>query len=355
MADTKLLTPGPVDVPDFVMQAIAKPVIPHRSPAFEAFYHDLLRDLTYLFQTQQQTCCMIGSGTYGVESAMYSLFRPGDQVMIISMGKFSQRWVDYASILQLDAIVIDKEWGQTVSISELAEVLKEHPGCKGVMITHCETSTGVLVDLEEIVWNLKQVKEELLVCVDAITSVGAVPFYFDAWMIDCAVVASQKSLMNPAGVCAFALSTHAEKHMVQTHASDARNLYNYIDFARKHNFPYTPPVQLLYGMKASLEYIQKLTLPTIWNQVHHKARVFRNGLAEIDGVLFGADYSSSLTAFSLPGSDLSEIKEKLEKDFHIILSGGQGHLKGQILRISHMGMSTDQDMRMVIDRIKQLL
>jgi len=351
----KLLTPGPVEVPDIVTNAISQPVIPHRSTAFESFYSNLLKDLTYFFQTSHHTCCLIGSGTYGVEIAMYSLYHSGDEVIVISIGKFSQRWVDYGKQLGLNVIEINKPWGETVTPMEISSIVREHPQCKGIVLTHCETSTGVLLDLEEMIWEIRNVKEDLLICVDAITSVGAVPFYFDSWDVDCAIVASQKSLMNPAGVCAFALSERAVRGLTETHHSDFRNLYNYLSFARKGSYPYTPPVQLLYGIQASLTYFRQMELPRLWNQVHIKAITFREGLKEIGGELFGTDYSSSLTAFYFPKQDMSMIKMRLEKKYNIFISGGQGHLKGNILRISHMGMSTHEDMKEVVDRLKQVI
>ncbi len=346
------MTPGPVEVPDFVTDAISQPVIPHRSIVFESFYSKLLDDLKYFFQTSNHTCCMIGSGTYGVENAMYSLFHSGNEVIVVAMGKFSQRWIDYSKQLGLNVIEINKPWGETVSPEEISSIVKEHPYSKGIVLTHCETSTGVLLDLEEIIWEIKSIRKDMLICVDAITSVGAVPFYFDSWDVDCAIVASQKSLMNPAGVCAFALSERAVRSFKQTHHSDFRNLYNYLSLAQRGSYPYTPPVQLLYGIQASLTYFRQMELPQIWNQVHIKAKTFRKGLQEIGGELFGTDHSASLTAFYFPQQEMNLIKTRLEKKYNIFVSGGQGHLKGKILRISHMGMSTKEDMQEVVDLLK---
>ena len=332
-----LLTPGPVAVPDFVLEAIAQPVIPHRSEAFYSFYGHLVNDLKYLFQTQQRTCCMVGTGTQGVEAAMYSLFRPGDRVVILSMGKFSERWVEYGQILGLEIEEIPIEWGRDLAAELWETKLKSLPNCAGVILTHCETSTGVGIDLESLASLTRQIHPEALVLVDAITSVGVIPFYFDAWGIDCAVVASQKALMNPAGLCAFAVSDRAYARTPLTPLADSRNLRNYLDSAASRSYPYTAPCQLLYGVQAALKHIKDTSLPTIWNHTQHLAQHFRERIHQIGGEVFSEHPAASLTAFGLPVHEVTKVKNILEEKYGILISGGQGHLKGKILRVSHMG------------------
>lgn len=350
-----LLTPGPVDVPEFVLQAISQSVIPHRSAEFESFYEAMLHRLRYLFQSEGKVCTMIGSGTGGVEAAMYSLFPPGSEVLIVSMGKFSRRWADYGREMGLRIHEIVKEWGETVKMKELLDYLEQHPNIIGCVLTHCETSTGVIIDLEEIAFAVKQRFPTHLILVDAITTVGAVPFYFDKWKVDLAVTASQKSLMNPAGVVCFALSAHAVNYLRPTHSSDYRNLHNYVSFAEKNNYPYTPPVQLLYGVNAALSYIQEKTLPFIWNQTHISSQIFKKGVQLLGANLFAELPSDSLTSFFFETVSAPELKEYLEKEAQIVLSGGQAHLKGKILRISHMGLSTDDKMRLALQAISEFL
>ena len=355
MENPLLLTPGPVAVPSFVLEAIARPVIPHRSEAFYAFYEGLLQDLQYLFQAESSTCCMIGSGTMGMEAAMYSLFRPGDRVLIVSMGKFSQRWVDYGNLSGLEVIAWTLPWGNCPTPSALKEQLAQHSDIRGIILTHCETSTGVGIDLEECVFAFREVFPQGLVMVDAITSVGLLPFYFDAWGLDCAMVASQKALMNPAGVCAFALSERAQGALQPTHIADSRNLWNYLQHAEKGSFPYTPPVQLFYGIQAALDQIKTQGLPSVWNQVHQTARYFRKGLEEIGGSLFPESPADSLTAFSLPQTNASSVKIYLEEEHNILLSGGQGALAGKILRASHMGEVGEVEMDAVLEAMQEYL
>lgn len=352
---TKLLTPGPVPVPDFVMEAISRPVMPHRSTAFETFYGAMLARLKYLFLTEQKVGSMIGSGTYGVEVAMYSLFQPGDEVLVVDMGKFSGRWADYGEVLGLSVSRLNKEWRESATVKDILEAASGCDQLKGLVLTHSETSTGALLDLEEISLAIKQQYPDVLILVDAITSVGCIPFYFDDWQIDCAVVASQKALMNPAGLIAFAMSEQASHRLRSTHASDFRNLTNYLDFAENNNYPYTPPVQLLYGVDAALKYVESETLPVMWNRCHHAAQQFRTGLKALGGTLLAETPTDSLSAFAFPDQDMNVLKTRLEEEHSMQLSGGQGQLAGKIMRVSHMGMVDAEAMREVLEAMKNLI
>jgi aspartate aminotransferase-like enzyme len=331
-----LLTPGPCPVPSFVAEAIAMPVMPHRTAGFEAFFGEMKEGLRYLFQTEAHVCGMMGSGTMGVEAAMYSLFKEGDAVLVPDFGKFSRRWVDYGKLMGLNLSTLTKKWGEEPSVVEFLEKAQNIPDLKGVVLTHCETSTGVAIDLEEMAFVLRRALPEVLLLVDAVSSVGAIPFYFDAWDLDCAVVASQKALMNPAGTVYVAFSERGRRAVRQTHPSDGRNLWNYLDFADRNSFPYTPPVQLFYGIMAALGHIRGAGLPAVWNRTHSSAKTFREMLLKAGGVIFGTGTGESLTAFSIPGTEAGDLRAQLkEKGF--LLSGGQGELKGKILRVSHMG------------------
>ncbi len=327
-------------VPGFVQEAISRPVIHHRRPAFRELYADILEGLEYLFQTQSSTGLMIGSGTFGVETAMYSLFRPEETVLIVSNGKFSRRWVEYAHVLNLTPVVLEKPWGEVPGTAELVDLAnREHVA--GVVITHCETSTSALTDLEPMSLALREALPEVCILVDAITSAGAMPFYLDHWSIDAAVVASQKALMNPAGIIAWAMSERAIARLQPTHAGDFANWHNYHQAAQHLSFPFTPPIQGMYGIQAALSYFQEQGLPKIWNDVHRASRLFKQEVEKLGAKVIGGSPSDSLTAFEWPGKDMRQIDQHL-LDHGFELAGGQGDWKHQILRISHMGTSADE-------------
>ena len=252
-----LLAPGPVPIPAFVAQSLAKPVIHHRGPAFAAVMQALRAGLQHLLQTQGATGLMIGSGTFGIETGMYSLFRPGERVLIVDNGKFSERWGEYGEVIGLENVLLKKNWGEVPSPEEVVAAATEGKPVSGVVITHCETSTGALTDLESVAVALRQALPDVLILVDAITSAGAVPFYLDDWDIDAAVVASQKALMNPAGIICWGLSERAVARLRPTRPGDFANWFNYHEAAKKDSFPFTPPIQGIYGILAALDHIRE--------------------------------------------------------------------------------------------------
>ncbi|MFK7973074.1 MAG: alanine--glyoxylate aminotransferase family protein [Bacteroidia bacterium] len=336
-----LLTPGPVPIPAFVRKAMEKPVMPHRSEEFEAFYEPLLTKLRYLFQTKTgNVTTMAASGTGGVEAAMHSFFQSGEKIAVVSNGKFSKRWSDYGALLHCDVKTLTIDWGQAPDTEQVVSIAKD---CKGIVLTHCETSTGVCIDLEEIALALREAYPEIIIIVDAITTVGAVPFYFDTWSIDCAIVASQKALMGPAGICAFALSEHGMKQLTSFHKSDYAHLGNHIEAARKNSYPYTPPLLQLYALEAVLAHIQHQGLPTIWNRTRRASRHFRKVLKAHKGEVFCTSASDSLSVFLFRGQEHAYLKAQWEAAGFII-AGGQEHLAGKVLRISHMGIAANTEM-----------
>ena len=345
-----MLSPGPVPVPEYVWQAISQPVIHHRSDAFYSLMEKVCNGLRFLFQTKHHVGLMMGSGTYGVESAMYSLFRPGEQILVVDQGKFSERWVDYGRLIGLDIVVLHKAWGETVRKEEILEVIRQHPELTGVVLTHCETSTGVMMDLEEISFAIREERAELLILVDGISTIGAIPFYLDDWQLDAAVLASQKSLCNPAGLALFAMSQKAFERLRETHSADFRNLYNYLKAAQNNSYPYTAPVSLMRGILAVLDKWQEQSLAHIWNEVHQSSQYFKHAIAEIGGEVFSEEPSGSMTAFTFPDQDMTALGNAL-KEAGFELAGGQGHLKGKILRTAHFAGAD----REVMERLIQVL
>lgn len=350
-----MLTPGPVTVPEFVLTAMCRPVIHHRTDAFRAFYAQLQARLRTLFLTEGLTGAFPGSGTYGVELAMRSLFHPGERVLVLNLGKFSERWAHYGQLLGLETLEIQVPWGQSISLAHLKQIVEDQPNLSGVVITHSETSTGAVVDLEEMAFVLRRAHPEMLIMVDGITSIGTLPYYHEAWDLDVSIVASQKALLNPAGLVAFALSARAEARLRPTFGGDFANLHNYAAQARQHSFPFTPPLTLLYGLDAALAQIERHTLPALWQASHRSARVFRAGLRALGGEVFASQPSDSLTAFTMDNVDLTRLKQRLEAEYGLVLAGGQGPLKGHILRVSHMGEADATRMEALLAAMREVL
>ncbi|WNJ21471.1 alanine--glyoxylate aminotransferase family protein [Pontibacter sp. G13] len=348
-----LLTPGPVPIPSFVMEAISQPVIHHRTPEFRSFYQELLSKLQYYFQTDSSTGTMIGSGTFGVECAIYSMFRPGDSVAVVDMGKFSNRWNLYAQLCSLKVHPLELAWGKAPNTQEIVAFVAQHSP-KGIVLTHSETSTGTCLDLEEIAWQLRKAHPDLLIVVDAITSVGAQPYYHDAWGIDCSLAASQKALFNPTGLVAFALSERAKNALVPTDSADFRNFYNYLASAQTGDYPFTAPVNLLYGLNAALQHIEEVGLPALWRKTHLHAQTFRKALEEMGGVVRSEFPSETLTAFHFPDKDNESLRQDLwAQGFE--LAGGQGSWKNHVLRLSHMYPSDMEVLESLISTLRAMV
>lgn len=352
--ETLLLTPGPVAIPAEVAQALARPVIPHRSAAFVSFYQALLQDLRYLFQTSSDVAVMTGTGTQGMCAAIYSLFRPGERVLVLSAGKFSCRWAAYAAFAGLQAEVLETPWGQQPSPEEVLEAAARIPGLRGVVMTHCETSTGALLDLEETLFLLRASFPELLTLADVITTAGISPLYTEAWGLDAALCA-QKGFMSPSGLCCLALSERGRKQLRPTSSADVLNWHTYVQAAEKGMFPYTAPVNLLYGMQAAMQMIRAEGLPAIWNRTRHSAERFRSGLRELGGEIFSPQPADALTVFSFPGKEPDALRKQLQERHGVLISGGQDQLSGKVLRVSHMGLADAAAMERCLAALRAVL
>ncbi|MEM7038421.1 MAG: aminotransferase class V-fold PLP-dependent enzyme [Bacteroidota bacterium] len=362
-----LLTPGPVQVPAHVMQALARPPIHQRTAAFEALFEELRAGLRYLFQTKHEVLALAGSGTMAMQATMRSLFRPGDKVAVHSAGKFSGRWEAYGKALGLKVVKFGEDWRKAVTAAEAVELSQAHPDLRGWVLTHVETSTGVAIDLEEIAFAIREGKNgqggEQLICVDGICSVGIQPLYLDDWWLDAVVAASQKGLRNPAGTAFVGLSPRAIQALMPAEGDDYMALATYLEAARaRKTFPFTPPVQLLYGILAELEVIQVAGLPARWNAVQDARDVFHAGLKKLGGMEFaagdasrGAGMAAGVTAFQLEGVEILDLRRRLAEEFGLIVANGQAHLKGEILRVGHFGDVGTEEMRELLKVMAQCL
>jgi aspartate aminotransferase-like enzyme len=348
------LNPGPVMVPAFVMEAIAQPVMHQRTAAFEAFFESLQGHLQYVFQTTSPVIAMPGTGTFGVEAAIYSFFKPGDQVAIPAMGKFSQRWVAFAMQLGLDVVPIGLSWGQAFTITHTQAVLAEYPHLKGWVLTHVETSTGVAIDLEEIAAAIKQAAPAQLIVVDAICSVGIQTLYTDSWMLDVVVGASQKGFLNPAGTVFVAIGPLAAQGLVFPAAADYRHLGHYYRYILQGGYPFTPPTQMLYGVNAALQRLREETLPVAWNRTHAMSRYFKMAAVEIGASVFGDGSADALTVLSFGRGNQDRIRERLVTEFGIEVAGGQDQLEDLIIRVGHFGPVGMPEMQACISGLKHI-
>jgi serine---pyruvate transaminase len=330
-----LFTPGPTPVPPQVLAALAEPIVHHRSPDYRPIFRNCLDRLTTVFRTAREPLMFTASGTGAMESAVANIARPGDRVVVVSAGNFGQRWVQIAQAFECDVDVIDYEWGEMPAAEDLAARLRELGGAKAVLVTHSETSTGVVADVRALA--AAAAEAGAFSVVDAISSLGAVPLETDEWGIDVVVAGSQKALMTPPGL-AFAATSHA------TDGGRARGYY--FDWARnrkaqeKLDAAFTPAVSLVVALDVALGLLLEDGLEAAFDRHVRLGRACREGAKAMGLELFSPDDDSSavVTAVKMPdGVEAGEVVLSLRDRFGITLAGGQGPVKGKIVRIGHIG------------------
>ena len=330
-----LFTPGPTPVPPQVLAAMAEPIVHHRSPDYRPIFRSCLDRLTQVFRTAREPLMFTASGTGAMDSAVANVTRPGDRVVVVSAGNFGQRWVEIAQAFECDVDVIEYEWGEIPAAEDLEGRLRELGGSRAVLMTQSETSAGLVADVRA----LAEVAREAgaLSVVDGISSLGAVPLETDEWGLDIVVSGSQKALMTPPGL-AFAATSHA------TDGGKARGYY--FDWARnrkaqeKLDAAFTPAVSLVVALDVALGLLLQDGLEAAFDRHVRLGRACREGARAMGLELFSPDDDSSavVTAVKMPdGVDAGEIVLSLRDRFGITLAGGQGPIKGKVLRIGHIG------------------
>lgn len=350
-----LLTPGPVSIAPATWAAIGQPAIHQRSPEFQAFFANLQTGLRYLFQTAEPVLTLAGSGTMGMEITMRSLLFPGDKVIVQEYGKFSQRWRIFAEELGLEVISWAVPWRSAPSVEEARTLLAQHPDAKAWVLTHVETSTGMAIDLEEIAFAIREAQPEQLVVVDGICSVGIQALYLDAWGLDAVVAASQKGLANPAGTSFVALSPRARAVMGTASLGNAQHLFPYWDYLERGSYPFTPPVNLFFGLNAVLAQVQEQGLPAQWHAIQARKRAFDQAIVRLGGQLAGAEHGLGLSVFSFPGRDHVALQAQLHAEYGIVVANGQAELRGKILRVGHFGAISMAETEACIEAFNNLI
>lgn len=338
----RLLTPGPTAVPEAVLLEMAKPIIHHRTKAFGAIFLEVSQRLQKLFRTAGPVLSIAGSGTTGYEAAQVSLIEPGKKALVVSTGKFGERWQDIYDAYGVPQVKIDVPWGQAACADKIKEALAADPDISVVCLVHSETSTGTASDIKAIAQVVS--KTNAILIVDGITAVGALPVEMDAWGIDVLVTGSQKAMMLPPGLAYVGLGERAIKRLSETKGLKAYNLdlRRWLKSHAKNDVPFTPPVSLILGQRVALEMIEKEGLENVWARTAALAKATREAFIAMGLKLISQSPSDSVTgAFYPEGVDDSKFRAACREQFGVHLAGGQdgrgGSWKGKIFRVSHMG------------------
>lgn len=335
-----LMLPGPTPLPPAVLQAMASPMLNHRGEVWQELYKEVDAGVRWLCQTAHETVMLAGSGTTGMEAALTNLFSPGDQVVAVCQGSFSERFAQMAEAFGLQVTRLSYAWGEAARPEELSRLLTESGAFKAVLLVHNETSTGVLNPLESLAKVAQQ--HGLLTIVDAISSLTTTPLPVDAWGLDVVITASQKGYLAPPGLSMLSLSPAA--WAACEHSTLPRYTLDLLlarEYARRAMTPWTPPLPVFHALKAGFEILRHEGLPQIQARHYQLSRAVRAGLRALGLKLLVEDdqiASRAVTPVYPPeGIDAEDIRKVMHNNYHITLAGGQRKLSGQIFRVGHLG------------------
>ncbi len=342
-----LMIPGPTPVPEAALLALAKHPIGHRTSEFSNILAEVTENLKWLHQTQSDVLTLNVSGTGAVEAGIINFLSPGDRILVGSNGKFGERWVEVGQAYGLNVEEVKVEWGKPLDPAVFAEKLQAdtQKQIKAVIITHSETSTGVLNDLETINRHVKEHGEALII-VDAVTSLGAFNLPVDAWGLDIVASGSQKGYMIPPGLGFVSVSPKAwEAYKTAKLPKYYLDLGKYRKATAKNTTPFTPPVNLIVALHTTLRMMKEEGLESIFARHERLKNATRAAIQGLNLPLFAADSSASpaITAVAPQGIESDKIRSVMKKRFDIALAGGQDHLSNKIFRIGHLGFVSDRD------------
>ena len=354
-----LMIPGPTPVPENVLSCMSKHPIGHRSGDFQDIVAKTTEQLKWLHQTTADVLTITGSGTAAMEAGIINTLSKGDQVICGNNGKFGERWVKVAKAYGLDVKVVKADWGQPLDPNQFKVILEEDTDkkIKAVILTHSETSTGVINDLKAINNEVKNHSKAITIA-DCVTSLGACNIPMDEWGIDVIASGSQKGYMIPPGLSFVAMSQRAwEANALSNLPKFYLDLKQYLKTVNKNSNPFTPAINLYFALEASLTMMQTEGLENIFTRHARHQKATQEGIKAMGLKLFTKEgYGSpAITAVQPEDIDAESIRKLIKNNFDILLAGGQDHLKGKIFRIGHLGFVNDRDIISVISALESTL
>jgi aspartate aminotransferase-like enzyme len=333
-------------------------MINHRGREFAALVQRVSERLQDFFLTSSDVLILSASGTGGLESAVVNTLSPGDEVLVVTIGSFGDRFAAIAETYGAKVIPLTYEWGEAARAEDVDQALEENPGVKAVLVTHNETSTGVTNPLEEIA-RVVRAADKLLI-VDAVSSLGAIPFDMDGWGLDVVVTGSQKGWMVPPGLAFVALSERAWRaYETSTMPRFYLDLGKHRESLAKGQTPWTPTMSIFFGLDVALERMGEEGMERIFTRHARMARMVREGVKAIGLELLCGDErfaSDTVTAIKCPdGVEVSALRNLMEDEYDVVVAGGQGKLSGKIFRIGHLGLVEESDIRQTLESLEQAL
>jgi aspartate aminotransferase-like enzyme len=341
----RLFTPGPTPILPAAQTAMASFAMHHRTADFRALYTRVLADMKEFIGTRNDVLVLASSGTGVMEGSVSNLTSPGDKVLVLTAGKFGERWRDLAKAFGCTVEMISAPYGETLSLDEVRSKLT--PDVRAVYVQATESSTGARHDVKGLAKLVRAQGDETLLVVDAITGLGTTHFDVDGWGVDVIIGGSQKALMIPPGLAYCAVSERAWKRM-----ETAKSPRYYFDFrkerkaAAKGESAYTPATSLFAALGAALDFVRQMGngdlavgREALINNAELAAEMTRAGAQALGLKLFAASSpAAALTAIQSPaGTDSSAIVKEFRESFAAVVANGQGEMKGKLFRIAHLG------------------
>jgi len=340
----RLFTPGPTPLLPAAQTAMASFTMHHRTADFRALYTRVLADMKEFIGTNNDVLVLACSGTGVMEGSVSNLTSPGDQVLVLTAGKFGERWRDLTKAFGCNVEVLSVPYGETFSLDQIRQKLT--PDVRAVYVQATESSTGARHDIKGISRLVRDSGDDILLIVDAITGLGTTHFDVDGWGIDVIIGGSQKALMIPPGLAYCAIGERAWKRM-----ETAKNPRYYFDFrkerkaAAKGESSYTPATSLFAALGAALDFIRQMGegdlvagRKALIDNAELAAEMTRAGAKALGLKLFTSAPGAALTAIDPPaGVDSSAIVKAFRESFSAVVANGQGDMKGKLFRIAHIG------------------
>lgn len=359
----RLFTPGPTPILPAAQVAMASNVMHHRTADFRALFSNVLAGVKEFIGTKNDVLVLVSSGTGAMEGAVSNLTSPGDKVLVLTAGKFGERWRDLTKAFGCVVETVSAPYGRTFSLDEIRQKLTSD--VRVVYVQATESSTGARHDVKSIAHLVRQAGDDVLLVVDAITGLGTTNLDVDGWGIDVIIGGSQKALMIPPGLAYCAVSERAWQRM-----DTAKSTRYYFDFrkerkaAAKGESAYTPSTALVAGLAAALDYIRQMgngNLAAGRNALianaELAAEVTRAGVQALGLKLFAPSCpAAALTAIESPsGMDSGALIKEFREEFGAVVANGQGEMKGKLFRIAHLGYYDYLDTVGILAALEQIL
>src|SRR5262245_22077051 len=336
----RLFTPGPTALHPAVQAALARPILHHRTDEFRACFREGREGLKSFLKTDDEVLILTTSGTGAMEAALINVLSPGDVMLALVAGSFGERWASLGKAHGMKVKTLEAPWGEAVAPEAVAAALDEDPAIRAVFVQLNESSTGAAHDVEALA-RIVRARSDTLLVVDAISGAGAIPLHTGDWGIDVVVVGSQKALALPPGLAFVSVSQRAWRRI----EASATPRY-YFDLRRERKAQeggesaFTPAISIVVALKAALGFVDSIGgVDALVGNARVLAAMTR-AAAQALGLPLVAPrhHGDALTALFAPeGLQSAAIVKGLKADFASTVAGGQGKLKGKILRVAHLG------------------